>query len=232
MDPGAKTVVVVDDDRDIAELVETILIDEGFKVSCLYMESESELKAAIERVAPDCVLLDGSGRKDYGVSWTIAAWLASRQHPIPALMFTAQTQAVDEAVVQTSPRARAAHFVGMLAKPFDIDRLVEAVHEATGGSSVAPNNRDETDDHAALFERLREAGADDLTTSASGRVWVTFRAGPDRLLYKVYRWRTAGAYFIGRYVADGKQMEPLAQFHDLEVVIAFCLTQIRGSRLS
>jgi hypothetical protein len=33
---SGKSVVVVDDDRDVAELVQAILLIEGFKVSCVY----------------------------------------------------------------------------------------------------------------------------------------------------------------------------------------------------
>src|SRR5690349_6589455 len=57
--PSRKTVVVIDDDRDIAEVVQTILLDEGFKVSCLYDPTKHDVTTAIERIEPDCVLLDG-----------------------------------------------------------------------------------------------------------------------------------------------------------------------------
>jgi CheY-like chemotaxis protein len=57
-----RTVVVIDDDRDIAEVVQTILLDEGLTVSCLYLQDAGDVRAAIERIEPDCVLLDGGAR--------------------------------------------------------------------------------------------------------------------------------------------------------------------------
>lgn len=80
---SGKSVLVVDDDRDIAELVQTILIDEGFKVSCLYEPSRNDVKAAIDRIEPDCVLLDGGAPAADGPSWDIATWLDSRSRPFP-----------------------------------------------------------------------------------------------------------------------------------------------------
>lgn len=222
-----KTVAVVDDDRDISELIQTVLLDEGFKVACLFMQEEGELKAAIDQVGPDCVVLDGTGRADYDFSWGIAGWLASRPRPIPTIMFTGHTDTMDEAILHTSARAEEARFVGLLPKPFDIDRLIESVHRAVG-RPPPPTDRQEADRQASLLESLRAAGAAELATSHTGRVWATFRAGPEGRLYKVYRWRMADAYFVGRYVEDGSQLEPLAQFTSFDALIAFCMTQIKG----
>lgn len=101
---AGKSVLVVDDDRDIAEVVQTILLDEGFKVSCLYEPSKNDVKAAIDRIEPDCVLLDGGNPAAYGPSWDIATWLASRPRPIPAVMLTAQRADREEAMLNESER--------------------------------------------------------------------------------------------------------------------------------
>jgi DNA-binding NtrC family response regulator len=64
--PG--TVLIVDNDGDVSDLVADVLRDEGFAVSSLAL---SELGVA--RIEPDAVLLDGSD------SWGSAAWLHARQ---------------------------------------------------------------------------------------------------------------------------------------------------------
>jgi len=62
MDLSGKSVVVVDDDLDVAELVQTILLIEGFKVSCLY-HAEPKRREGCDRLdRPDVVLLAGGGR--------------------------------------------------------------------------------------------------------------------------------------------------------------------------
>jgi CheY-like chemotaxis protein len=127
-----KSVVVVDDDRDVAELVQTILIDDGFKVSCLYTPSQNDVKAAIDRIEPDCVLLDGGTPAAYGPSWDIAAWLALRSRPIPAVMLTGHLLDREEAIRNESKRAKSAHMAAVIPKPFDIDQLVTTVRHAVG----------------------------------------------------------------------------------------------------
>lgn len=228
---AGKSVLVVDDDRDIAEVVQTILLDEGFKVTCLYEPSRNDVKAAIDRIEPDLVLLDGGNPAAYGPSWDIARWLASRPRPIPAVMLTAHRADREEALLDESDRAKTAQITAVIPKPFDIDQLVTVVRNAVGQQVTPLTDREEADHQAQLLERLGSAGADELTGSKIGRVWATFRAGKDRSLYKIYRWRAAGVYFVGRYSPGGDQLEPLGQFADLDALIAYCLGKVAGSRL-
>ena len=224
-----KSVVVVDDDRDVAEIVQTILIDEGFRVSCLYEPSKSDVKAAIERIEPDLVLLDGGTPAAYGRSWELAAWLATRSRPIPAVMLTDHTADREEAILDQSERAKSARMAAVIPKPFDIDHLVTVVRTAVGQTTTPLTDRQEADNLARLLNSLRAAGADELTTSKLGRTWATFRAGADRTLYKIYRWRAAGVYFIGRYGPNGDQLEPLGQFADLDALIVYCVGKVARS---
>ncbi|HEV2251115.1 MAG TPA: response regulator [Candidatus Limnocylindria bacterium] len=222
----AKRVVVVDDDRDTAELVQTILLDEGFAVSCLYLGDPAEVRAAIDRIEPDCVLLDGGDLRHVAATWETATWLVDRPRPIPTVLLTGHPPTRDEAVVDRSDRAKAARVVGVIAKPFDIDLLVAAVHNAVGEPVRPSTDAEELDHQAQLLGRLRAAGAAELTGSELGRVWATFRAGDPASTFKVYRWRAAGAYFVGRYRSGGAQMEPLGQFTDLDALVAYCTRQI------
>jgi DNA-binding response OmpR family regulator len=79
----APTVLCVDDDRDMAELVQAVLTDEGYAVSCLYSVEEDAVLRAAGRLEPDCILLDSDSDEDYGGSWQVAADLAERFRPVP-----------------------------------------------------------------------------------------------------------------------------------------------------
>lgn len=227
-----KTVLVVDDDRDIAEVVQTILLDEGFKVSCLYLPDQADVRAAIDQIEPDCVLLDGGDLRHAEGTWQTASWLAARPRPIPAVLLTGDPPTRDEAVADLSERAKAAQVAGVIPKPFNIDQVVAAVHNAVGEPVHPVTDAQELAEHDELVTRLRAAGAANLTTSAIGRSWASFTAGRPPASYKVYRWRTAGAYFLGRYRPGGAQMQPLAQFTDLDALIAQCSREIKGPRPS
>ena len=62
MGEARATVLVVDDDNDIADLVEELLMSEGYAVTTLRSRNLESVQAAVERLRPDCVLLDGYAR--------------------------------------------------------------------------------------------------------------------------------------------------------------------------
>jgi len=217
----AAKVLIVDNDHDISDLVRALLTDEGYEVACVYEHVADEVVAAVGRLEPDCVILDGeSGRGgDYGVSWRVAARMQDRERQIPVIMFTAHAPASDEATAGQSERAVAAHFSAVIRKPFDVDELVDAVAKATGGSqrfdaSVAADGARTR----ALVERLKEIGAADVRSS-SRREWVTFRSGDDSL-FQLYWWNTGGCYLVGAYLGDGRRMENIGLFYDVEGAVA------------
>lgn len=127
-------------------------------------------------------------------------------------------------MLDISDRAKATRVAAVIDKPFDIDHLVTVVRRAVG-VSVLPPKRTEAQEQSRLVERLGAAGALDVNGSKIGRVWATFKTR-DGNLYKVYRWRAADMYFVGRYSPGGSQLEPLGQFATLEAVIAFCVGRI------
>ena len=230
MPDAKKRVVVLDDDRDIAEVIQTILIDEGFAVSCLYGPDAETVHLAVKELAPDCVILDGGGPKAADV-WAIARSLAGHQPQIPTVLISGDVSNLEEAMLGVSERARSSSVTATVSKPFDIDRLVNAVRNAMGATKATGATRKvATRETQRLLEGLRGAGADDLRTSEVGREWVTFRAEPNGDLFKIYRWQTAGAYFIGRYNAKGDQLQPLAQLYDTDATIAYCQSLIERER--
>ena len=218
----AGSVLVVDDDHDIAELVEAILTDEGFTVSCLFDVQREALLEMVGRLEPDCILLDSSGTSDYGASWEVAAGLRTRERRVPVIIFTAHQAAVEEAEQATSERSLEADFAGVVHKPFDLEDLLAAVAKAVGES--IPFDRSPQADATrtqALVERLREGGATDIRRSTL-REWVTFRTPADHLV-QLYWWQQRGVYLVGRYASDGTTREPLGQFAERDVAISVAL---------
>ncbi|MGI8552662.1 MAG: response regulator [Dehalococcoidia bacterium] len=131
-------VLVVDDDRSICEVVEELLTDEGYAVACLNDSTPEALHETVERLEPDCLLLDSSRiATDYGQSWEEARWLRMRERPVPVIMFTGHSAAIGEARVRQTERSRAAVFAGLVLKPFALDELLETVSKAIAVSATS-----------------------------------------------------------------------------------------------
>jgi CheY-like chemotaxis protein len=131
---SAARVLVVDDDADIADLVEDLLAEEGYAVTLLRDRDLESVRSAVERLRPDCVLLDGAIPGVFGESWADAAWMAAMSAPVPVIMFSAEHRATREAQGDESQRSHAAHFSSVLPKPFDLDELLRVVALAVSQS--------------------------------------------------------------------------------------------------
>ena len=115
-------------------LVEALLTDQGYIVTTLRDRNEESVRATVERLRPDCVLLDGDVPGNYGESWGDAAWMTASPAPVPVIMFSADRQATGEARDDESERSQAAHFSSVLPKPFDLDELLRVVALAVSQS--------------------------------------------------------------------------------------------------
>lgn len=212
-------VLLVDDDADVADVVVAILTDEDYLVDVLVDTSHPSVMAAVGRQEPDCILLDGAKGYEYGTSWAEAAYLGARERPIPTIMFSAHAGDVKEARKEESDRARAAEFAAVLAKPFSLDDLLEAVATACGLSEqfkrTEAGDRERT---LTLARRLRELGAEDIRTS-DRREWATFRRKGDDAICQLYWWQRMGLYVAGCY-QDDAVLAPIGQFFELEAAIA------------
>lgn len=196
-------VLVIDNDADIVELVTAILTDEGYAVSALMDTSHESIAAAVGREEPDAILLDTSGDGPAG-TWVEAAYLAARGRSIPTILFSARGTEIGEARDGSSDRAVAADFAAILAKPFTIDHLLEAVGSASQRS--VPFDASARGDRArtvALARRLKELGAADVRTSTR-REWATFRSPDDDGICQLYWWQLLGVYIVGRYDQGGR----------------------------
>jgi CheY-like chemotaxis protein len=129
-----RTVLVVEDDADLGDLLRTVFTDAGYAAAILPDLRLPAVLAAVERLEPACVLLDGEGSGRYGASWEVAAGMRGRSPPVPAVMFTADDGAAGEARAGASARSRAAGFAGVLPKPFDLDDLLATVAQAVAAA--------------------------------------------------------------------------------------------------
>lgn len=116
-----KKVLVVDDDRDILEVIQIILEDQGYDVAITQDGNEVEQK--IKDVNPDLILLDiwlaGIDGQD------IAAKLKKQKSTkdIPIIMISA--------VNKSDKIAQNAGVEDFLSKPFDMDELISIVGKHT-----------------------------------------------------------------------------------------------------
>jgi two-component system, OmpR family, response regulator MprA len=109
------SILVVDDDRSLRELMQWALVDEGFEV-----RTAADGLEALERIAtapPRLAVLDMSlpGVDGFGVAHAL------RARTIPVLVVTADGEA--------SAKAARAGAYAFLRKPFDMRELVAAVRE-------------------------------------------------------------------------------------------------------
>jgi DNA-binding response OmpR family regulator len=215
-------VLLIDGDQDIADIVYAVLTDAGFLVSVLTHVHSDAIRVAVGQFEPDCVLLDGEGRADYGESWVDAVWLAGRSRPVPVVMFTADPRALREVREGTSPRSHLASFAAVLAKPFDLDELVDVVGRAVGHAvPFDPSSAAEGQRASRLKAKLEAAGAQDIHVSTR-REWATFRTA-DGTAVQLYWWQRDGVYYVARYAASGGRLDQVGRFYDLDAAIALAM---------
>jgi DNA-binding response OmpR family regulator len=214
----ARRVLIIDDDRDITDLVHAILTDEGFAVSTLHDQRPDAIRAAVNQLEPDCVLLDGESPKGYGDSWGHAVWMRSRQRRVPLIMFSGHRREAEEAQVRESRRSRDADFFGVITKPFDLDALVQAVSNAVGNAETFEHTpQAERERTAAMMSRLTAAGAQEIHVSTR-REWATFET-VDGTIVQLYWWERDGVYYVVKYAPTGGRLETVGRFYDLDPAI-------------
>lgn len=144
-------VLVVDDDADLRELVALTLVDAGVDVD--EAANGREALIAVERRRPNLVLLDLMMPVMDGETFNDE--LRKRASPPPVVVMTAADSA--------AARASDLGAVGWLAKPFDIDELVEVVRAHLEGAphSNGGGGRARTRRPRARARGVRTSRADD-----------------------------------------------------------------------
>lgn len=114
-DTGPKTVLVIDDDRDLLDLVTFLLEDEGYRVETALDGLERLRK--VEQKKPDLILLDMKMPAMNG--WEFAREFHARyDRQVPIVVLTAAENA--------RKRAEEIGAQGWVGKPFNLDTLVQA----------------------------------------------------------------------------------------------------------
>ena len=114
---NSKKILVCDDDQGILDMLELILEEEGYQV-VLEPKSVNAYKK-IESECPDLILLDIWMPVISGDQILRNLKADPNKSSIPVLMYSASTEG------KTISQAAGAD--GFLAKPFDIDQLLEAI---------------------------------------------------------------------------------------------------------
>ena len=142
----ALDILVVDDERDIRDLVAGVLSDEGY--DCRTAGNSNDALALIDERRPSLVLLDVWLHGSPMDGLEVLDAIKQREPNLPVIIFSGHGN-VDTAVSAVSRGA-----MDFLEKPFEAEKLLHLVARAT-----------ETDRLRRENERLREgmAGADEFT---------------------------------------------------------------------
>ena len=124
--PGARTVLVVDDDPGILKMLTAVLSDKGFTVDTA-TDGHEALRSARHR-APDAIVLDLRMPVMNGQDF-LRAWRQTTPNPsVPILAISAY---------EPRPTAEALGVDAFLAKPFDVGALMDTVE-----TLLSPTGRD------------------------------------------------------------------------------------------
>src|SRR6201990_981206 len=123
------TILVVDDEMGIRELLSEILSDEGHVVEAA--ENEQEAREFRLRQAPDLVLLDIWMPDTDGVT-LLKEWAAQGQLTMPVIMMSGH------ATIDTAVEATKIGALNFLEKPIALQKLLKAVEQGLARGSAAP----------------------------------------------------------------------------------------------
>ena len=122
----AQTILVVDDDDAIRDVVSTVLAEEGYVV--VTAASGEEALAVLAQGEPALVMLDM--RMPVMDGWEFAERLRQRfDGRVPLVVMTA--------AVDAAKRAEQVSAVASISKPFELDELVQLVRRLIGVPSSA-----------------------------------------------------------------------------------------------
>src|SRR5690349_14299171 len=114
------TILVVDDDLEIREVVATFLTDEGFDVTSCGRAEDAVVRLQVS--LPDLLILDGCLPGMSGWRCLDVLRETGRTARLPVLMLTAALDYLQRAVRPPDDCTT------YLSKPFDLDELLAAIH--------------------------------------------------------------------------------------------------------
>jgi len=131
MENAQKTVLIIDDDREIAATIQSVLLHAGYRV---FMASNGmDGQRQIETVKPDVVITDMMMPRMGG--FPVLEFLRTLDAPPKVIMMTAN---------EGSRHKAYAEMLGVsdyLRKPFAMEVMLEAVRRAAAGEEAKPAKR-------------------------------------------------------------------------------------------
>jgi CheY-like chemotaxis protein len=116
-------IMVIDDDPVVRDLVQELLTDEGYAVTCL--EEAGAAEAAIRSFRPDLLILDlRFGAELAGLALIDRLQRDPATQAIRAVICSADSRALHEHATALEERQIAA-----IAKPFDLDELLTVIEQ-------------------------------------------------------------------------------------------------------
>jgi DNA-binding response OmpR family regulator len=149
--PTAARILVINDTQEILDAFRYILEDEGYE-ALLYSYTFTNVQD-IEQLKPDLIILDylfGTEKSGWQTLQLLKMHRSTAQ--IPVIVCTAATREVREIEGYLS-----AHDIQLVAKPFDIDDLLEAVRRALAAAPYSAK---------LMLERAKSPGEHDGDKSA------------------------------------------------------------------
>ncbi len=125
------TIMVVDDNRDIVEILRIQLEENGFNVRCGY--SGEELFAGLEEQKPDLILLDIMIPKMVGFEVLVRLKWKLGTASIPVILLTAKVHHED---VEKGYKLGTNHYI---KKPFTNTQLVTTINRLLGMPDTPPS---------------------------------------------------------------------------------------------
>lgn len=117
-----KSILLVEDDLDISEAIQSILEEEGFNLKCLFNGKEAIDYLRDTLQMPDLILLDIMMPHMNGYQFRELQLKDGRLASIPTIILSAAGKCDDLAHYQ---------FRDCLKKPLDLETLIEVVHRNT-----------------------------------------------------------------------------------------------------
>jgi len=121
-----KNIAVIEDDRDILDLIEYILTDEGYNIK-LY-----DRIAPIDHIItqqPAVILLDNRLANGFGTALCLSLKSNEKTQHIPVILVSASSD-IQKIAADCGADA-------FLPKPFDLDELIKLVKRYAGGADVS-----------------------------------------------------------------------------------------------
>jgi DNA-binding response OmpR family regulator len=128
-----KTILVVDDDRELVDALRSMLERQGYRV--IQAHDGHQAKQAVYNQRPDLMILDMMMPRMGG--YPVLEHFKDKSDAPPIIMVTAN---------EGSRHKVYAEYLGVidyLRKPFAMERLLETVQKALGGGKAGPDSKKE-----------------------------------------------------------------------------------------